>query len=104
MFFYNANIKETTGEKLKKLFLFFVLAIFSTGVFSQYETENNFSETYQENSFYQEGNYGENSSPNTANGTIIYPEKSYFVPYHVKQNENKIPQIAPPPILSLSAF
>ncbi|OQX94050.1 MAG: hypothetical protein B6I23_02585, partial [Rickettsiaceae bacterium 4572_127] len=99
MIFYNARIRETTGEELKKLFLFFILSVFSTGVFSQYESENNFSETYQEDTFYQQGNYGQNSSPSVANGTIIYPEKSYFVPYHVKQNENTIPQIAPPPVL-----
>ena len=34
-----------------------------------------------------------------ANGTVIYPEKSYFVPYHVRRDKTSIPQVTPPPVL-----
>ncbi|MBN2675681.1 MAG: hypothetical protein JXR30_00315 [Alphaproteobacteria bacterium] len=82
---------------LKHLFVFFTFFLSSSFVFAQYQTEG-YSESYQSETNYSE--YGSAPVPQqVVNGTIYYPQKSYFVPYEVKQNKNEIPQITPPPVL-----
>ncbi len=78
---------------MKNLFLVLSFFIFSISVNAQYSEQN--SGYYESQSSYN----STGMQASVANGTVIYPEKSYFVPYHIKQNQNDIPQIAPPPVL-----
>lgn len=68
----------------------------SIPLLAQYD---NSTMTSQEESSYFYGESSFQNQPAVASGTLLYPEKSYFVPYHVKQNKTDIPQVAPPPIL-----
>ncbi|MBN2779552.1 MAG: hypothetical protein JXQ74_00585 [Alphaproteobacteria bacterium] len=95
---------------MRNLFLTFGFLLISISGFAQYNDQADFyqEETTmnREESFYSEGGYTPTSVQNynpadvtVANGTVIYPEKSYFVPYHVRRDKNAIPQVTPPPVL-----
>ncbi|MHA1550310.1 MAG: hypothetical protein ACTSXV_02530 [Alphaproteobacteria bacterium] len=74
-----------------------IFVMITSSVIAQYQSSEIITENYQE-SFYQ-GGQQQAIPQHTVNGTVYYPEKSYFVPYHVKQNKMDIPQITPPPVL-----